>query len=235
MIEMLYFVINNSVSRGVGRTHRLYNWKELQQMYLHNIPAYVYFVRHVPSGKFYYGARYKHIEKNVQPEDDLWKKYFTSSKKVKKLRETSNDSDFECKIVFCTFDLKECFVFEQNIIKKHIKDPLCLNMRYFDTEKSERVFSVFGCTLSTKGISKSEQTKEKMRKPKSETHRKKISEAQKLNGGNGPVQHTEESKNKIRESMRLLPRTNKTCPHCGKIGGFLSMSRWHFQNCKEKK
>jgi hypothetical protein len=27
----------------------------------------------------------------------------------------------------------------------------------------------------------------------------------------------------------------KTCPHCGKIGGGRIMKRWHFDNCKEKK
>lgn len=26
-----------------------------------------------------------------------------------------------------------------------------------------------------------------------------------------------------------------TCPHCGKIGGGGTMSRWHFDNCKERK
>lgn len=227
--------LNTVADRDVGSIHRLYNCEELQQMYLHAIPAYVYYIRHIPTGKFYYGSRYKHVEKNIQPEDDLWKKYFTSSKKVKELRETSNDFDFEHKIIFRSFDTDECFVFEQNIIKEHINNPLCLNMRYFDTQKSKRVFSVVGCTLSTKGTSKSDQTKEKMRKPKSDSHRKNISEAQKHNGGNGPKQHTKESKHKIRESMRLLSRPDKVCPHCGKTGGFLSMSRWHFKNCREKK
>ena len=110
----------------------------------------------------------------------------------------------------------------------------CLNSRYFDVEKSERIFSVFGKTLSTKGKPKSEITKERMRKPKSEEHRKKISETQRANGGNGPANHTAESKNKIRESLKANPRPNKICPHCNKEGGFLSMSRWHFNNCKEK-
>jgi hypothetical protein len=73
-----------------------------------------------------------------------------------------------------------------------------------------------------------------MRKPKSLEHRRKISETQKANGGNGPLKHTEESKNKIRNSLKKKPRPNKICPYCKKEGGFLSMSRWHFDNCKEK-
>ena len=59
-------VINNSVGRDVGTIHRLYNWKELQRMYLYEIPAYVYIIRHLPSGQFYFGSRYKHINDNVQ-------------------------------------------------------------------------------------------------------------------------------------------------------------------------
>lgn len=68
-------------------------------------------------------------------------------------------------------------------------------------------------------------TKQKMRKPKTEQHRMAISEAQKRNGSNGPKKHSEKSKNKTRETMKLLPRPNKTCPFCKKQGGFLSMSR----------
>jgi hypothetical protein len=87
---------------------------------------------------------------------------------------------------------------------------------------------------TAKGRPKSEETKAKMRKPKSVEHRANISKAQKANGGNGPANHKEESKNKTRVTMKLRPRANKVCPHCNKEGGFLSMSRWHFDNCKEK-
>jgi hypothetical protein len=227
-------LINTGANRDTGNIHWLYNCEELQQMYLQDIPFYVYFIKHTPTGKFYYGARYKHIEKNLFPKDDFWKEYFTSSKKIKELREEFGDNSFEYKIIFESFDSKEIFNFEQTIIRENINDPLCLNMRYFDIEKSNRIFSVFGKTLSTKGKSKSEVTKQKMRKPKSLLHKQNISKAQQLNGGNGPERHTEESKNKIRETMKLQPRPNKICPYCKKEGGFLSMSRWHFNNCKEK-
>ncbi len=203
-------------------------------MYLHFIPAYVYFVKHIPTGKFYYGARYKHVDKNMQPEDDLWKKYFTSSKTIKELIKLTGYDNFEYKIIFKSFDSTECFNFEQNIIKKHINDPLCLNMRYFDIYKSVRIFSTFGKTLTSKGKTKSESTRQKMKKSKSSEHRKNISEAQKNNGGNGPKNHTAETKDKIRKSMQKRPRPNKVCPHCGSIGGFLSMSRWHFDKCRSK-
>lgn len=199
------------------------------------IPAYVYFVTHIPSGKFYYGARYKHVANKRLPEDDLWKYYFTSSKKIKHLRKLDGNESFEYQIIFTSSDFDECFRYEQEIIKENINNPLCLNARYFDIEKSEKVFGVFGKTLSTKGKPKSYITRQRMRKPKSLEHRQNISRSQLSNGGNGPDKHTEETKNKIRETLRLKPRPKKVCPHCGKEGGFIAMSRWHFDNCREKK
>lgn len=203
-------------------------------MYLHTIPAYVYYIRHKLTGKFYYGARYKHIRKNIIPEDDLWKIYFTSSKRVFELRKEYGNDSFEYSIIFKSFDTDECFKFEQTIIKENISNDLCLNSRYFDVEKSKTVFSTFGKTLSTKGKPKSEETKIKMKKPKSASHKQKISESQKKNGGNGPIAHSQETKNKIRESLKKNPRPNKICPHCNKEGGSIAMDRWHFNKCKEK-
>jgi len=199
------------------------------------IPAYVYYIKHIPSGKFYYGSRYNHIKKNLLPDQDLWKNYFSSSKEIKKLRNEYGDQTFEYKIIFADADTSKCFDYEQELIKEHINNPLCINKRYFDTAKGTRVFSTFGKTLSSKGKSKSEQTKQGMRKPKSAQHKENISKAQIANGGNGPSKHTEESKNKIRETMKSKPlRPTKICPHCNKSGGYIAMARWHFDNCKEK-
>jgi hypothetical protein len=32
-----------------------------------------------------------------------------------------------------------------------------------------------------------------------------------------------------------IPQEKIICPHCHKVGGISSMSRWHFENCKHKK
>lgn len=92
-----------------------------------NIPAYVYYVKHIPSGKFYYGSRYKNMHKNILPCDDFWINYFTSSKKIKELRKNYRDDCFERAIIFTSLDPKECFKYEQIIIKENINNPLCLN------------------------------------------------------------------------------------------------------------
>ena len=199
------------------------------------IPAYVYSVTHLPTGKFYYGSRYRHIEKNLHPKQDFWKTYFTSSKEIQSLREETGNESFEYKIIYTNTDAQVCFEHEQKLIKQHIDNPLCVNKRYFDSVKGTRVYCTYGKTLSTRGQLKSETTKQRMSKPKSAEHCANISKAQRLNGGNGPASHTEESKNKTRETMKLKPpRPNKTCPHCNKIGGAIAMARWHFNNCKEK-
>lgn len=198
------------------------------------IPAYVYYIEHIFSGKFYYGSRYKHIVKNRLPEEDFLIYYFTSSKELQTMIKTEGIKSFISKIIYKDLNYEQCYRKEQDLIKEHKNNPLCLNKRFFDYTKHKIIFSNFGKTLSTKGIPKSEETKQKMRKPKSESHRRNISIAQKLNGGNGPKYHKEESKQKTRETMKLLPRPNKTCTYCGKVGGFISMSRWHFENCREK-
>lgn len=51
-------------------------------------------------------------------------------------------------------------------------------------------------------------------KPKSEEHKKKLSEASKKRWANTPI---------------------VTCPYCGKEGKGSAMNRWHFDNCKHKK
>jgi len=44
------------------------------------------------------------------------------------------------------------------------------------------------------------------------------------------VPKSEEHKKKISESHKMQVE----CPHCGKKGGKRIMHRWHFKNCKHK-
>lgn len=74
--------------------------------------------------------------------------------------------------------------------------------------------------VAHKGKILTEETKQKMRKPKSEAHRMKIktrifSETHKMN---------------MKKAKPIL-----TCPHCSaQGGGHALMYRWHFDNCKRK-
>lgn len=75
---------------------------------------YTYRITHLPSGKHYYGARYA---KNCHP-DDLWVKYFTSSKTVKKLIEQDGKDAFfvEVRKVFETPE--ECVAWEVEVLRR---------------------------------------------------------------------------------------------------------------------
>lgn len=91
-------------------------------------------------------------------------------------------------------------------------------------------------SLLTIGILKSEKTKQKMRKPKSDSHKQNISKAQLTNGGNGPSKHKPDSKLKIKKwtDENTAFRIKITCPHCNKVGGKGPMVRFHFEKCKHK-
>lgn len=105
--------------------------------------------------------------------------------------------------------------------------------------------------------------KEILTSPKSEEHKRKISEAHKgkpkpwligsRNGaGNAGKPKSEEHKRKISESHKGKKRDEfseewkqalknakakepkRTCPHCGLEGKGANMTRYHFDNCKRK-
>jgi hypothetical protein len=54
------------------------------------LPPYTYLIK-CPNGTQYYGVRFAN---KVPPEEDLWIRYFTSSKIIKELREQYDDSQF---------------------------------------------------------------------------------------------------------------------------------------------
>jgi hypothetical protein len=68
------------------------------------------------------------------------------------------------------------------------------------------------------GRKRSEETKVKMRKPKSEEAK-------------ANMRKSEETKAKMSDTQKGIPKPQVTCPHCGKTGGENVMKRWHFNNC----
>ena len=88
-----------------------------------------------------------------------------------------------------------------------------------------------------RGYTYSEESKQKMRKPKSEEHKQKLRKPR-----------SEESKQKMRkpkseehkQNMRKPkgkqqnPAPKIECPHCGLVGGTSAMKHYHFDNCKKK-
>jgi uncharacterized protein YeaO (DUF488 family) len=133
---------------------------------------YIYRVENLVTGQFYYGARY--IEKTT-PELDLWLKYFTSSKDVKKLIKEYGVQSFTNLILETHADADICYQKEQDFIKEYIDNPLCLNKQY--TMCGKKIFLCKGHTNETKekmsiankgkpawnkGISPSDNTRQKI-------------------------------------------------------------------------
>lgn len=94
---------------------------------------------------------------------------------------------------------------------------------------------------TTVGVKKTALTKAKMRKPKSEIHRKNISKSKtgKLNPMYGTISptrdipHSDKSKLLISEQTKAKT-TFPPCPHCGKSTNKGNALRWHYGNCKFK-
>ena len=75
---------------------------------------FTYLIKQIPTNKYYYGVRFK---KNCNP-NDLWTKYFTSSKKVKSLIKKYGKKSFifEIRKVFKT--AQEAIKWESKVLKR---------------------------------------------------------------------------------------------------------------------
>lgn len=133
---------------------------------------YTYLIKHRPTGKVYYGFR---SANKLDPHEDLWKHYFTSSPGVQQLiEETGVDSfDVEIRRIFETKE--QASAWETRVLRrcKVLEDDRWLNQNIagyiVPTEESRKKISDFH-----KGKAKSEEHRQKMRvaqkgKPKKST------------------------------------------------------------------
>ena len=104
-------------------------------------------------------------------------------------------------------------------------------------------------TLEKMRKPKSESSKVKMRKPKSEEHVQNWKDSR-ANGAGWVCPDSKKEKQKLEmvgegnpmfgkthsdSTRKKITEANKvkvTCPHCGKVGGIAIMKRWHYDNCK---
>jgi len=126
---------------------------------------YTYLIKHRPTGKVYYGFR---CANKVEPHNDLWKHYFTSSLGVQKLIEETGVDSFDAEIRK-TFDTKEAAVaWETRVLHrcKVLHDDRWLNR------------NVAGYIVPTEESNKKISNYHKDR-PKTDEHKKNLSESQK--------------------------------------------------------
>lgn len=161
---------------------------------------YTYLIRHRPTNRVYYGMR---TANKVEPEQDLWQHYFTSSPKVQQLiEETGRDSfDVEVRQVFETRE--QAVAWEIKVLRRCgvLEDDRWINQNVagyiVPTEESRRKISDFH-----RGKSKSEDHKQNLSQSQKGSSRPWA--AQNLpkdtkgkNNGMFGKKHSEETKAKI--------------------------------------
>lgn len=166
---------------------------------------YTYLIGWSKHNKWYYGSR---TAKNCSP-DDLWVSYFTSSKYVKEFREKHGEPDvIIVRKIFIT--IQECLDWERKVLIKTNapKDEKWLNVSLGDG------------LLKNVGKPRLESTKKKVsesktgvkRKPFSEEHRRRLSEA--LKGKKKSDEHRTKLKEKCLIGVEAARKANlgKTRP-----------------------
>jgi len=198
---------------------------------------YTYKLIFKPTGQYYYGVRYA---KGCHP-NDLWDKYFTSSKHIHKLIKEYGLNSFTTKITKTFSSKKEAIEHEHSILIRVKADK---NGKFINKTNSKALFSNEGLILihhpETKlqsyhdsslpipnnwkiGVSKDLSKKfSKIRKGKPAHNKGKKTKS------TGPC--TEERKFSISESRKLTPKL--TCEHCGKQCDGGNFKRFHGCNCK---
>ena len=216
--------------------------------------SFVYKWIHLPTGKWYIGSR---TAKGCHPEDG----YISSSQLIKPLIK-QNPTEWKREIIK-TGSPEEMIKLETTLLEsldaKH--NPMSFNQHNGDgkftrtgvkvsedtrkkqSESIKKVHPNRGKPSPNRGKIASEETRKKQsesklgkkRKSFTEQTRDKIRQA-KLGSNNPSYGKTpsEETKEKLRQANQGKKETF-TCSHCGKVGSGGSMTRWHFDNCKEKK
>jgi len=153
--------------------------------------------------------------------------------------------------VFDYCDVEDLYAYEQILLDLHVGEDYCYNTaedakapmrgrKHTEASRAKISEAQKGEKNHMWGKTLSEEHKAKLRLPKSEETKQKISESMK-----GKTQ-SEETKRKISEAhmgktlseahkqkMRK-PKRKVTCTHCNKVGGISTMKRYHFDNCKHR-
>jgi hypothetical protein len=107
------------------------------------IPFYVYKVTCLETQEYYWGSRTANRKRRLMPSQDLWIKYYSSSKLLKQLIQVYGKERFKAEIIQEMWDADEAFWLEQEFIKSSINDPKCLNKYYIDRATSKKAFSSY--------------------------------------------------------------------------------------------
>ena len=192
---------------------------------------YIYQITNTVNGKIYIGKTTKTIEERFRRHA-----YNANAKSQTHLHRAIRKYGTEA---FTITELESGFNSEDDLNEAEIRYISELSPHYNMTAGGDGTSGFNHYSETRKKISDahmgkklSEQTKRKLseafkgRKLSEET-KIKISDASKRR------KHSAESKRKMSEMARR--RGVKTCPYCQKTGGAHAMTRYHFDNCKQKR
>jgi hypothetical protein len=123
--------------------------------------SYTYLIKYRPTGQVYYGVR---SANKVDPTEDLWNKYYTSSPKVQKLIEETGKESFDVEIRRVFENKEQATAWETKVLRrcKVLHDSRWINQNIagyiIPTEESNKKISDYH-----KGKPKTVEHKEKLR------------------------------------------------------------------------
>lgn len=217
-------------------------------------PTYLYIKTHNDTGLKYFGKSVKTTVEEVE-------KYKGSGIKwANHLREFGNnvtteiygyyEYKHECKSAARKFSIDNNIVesneWANDIIENGLNGgPLCGDKNgMYGKKHSEE--SAYKCGNAFRGKERPEHAElmkgenNPMYGKSNHTHGLKRRAAEVLNGNTYEEIFGEEYAKELKEKLSLAQKgkkhnlKEKTCPHCGKIGKGPNMTRYHFENCKDK-
>jgi hypothetical protein len=147
---------------------------------------YTYLIKHRPTGQVYYGVR---SANKVNPHEDLWNDYYTSSPRVQRLIEETGKESFDVEIRRVFETKEQAVAWETKVLRrcKVLHDPKWINQNVsgyiIPTEESNKKISDFHKD-----------------KPKTDDHKRNLSLSQK----GKPKKSTAYQSKEYRENMSKL-------------------------------
>jgi Putative endonuclease segE, GIY-YIG domain/NUMOD3 motif len=125
---------------------------------------FTYLVKHIPTNKYYYGVKFK---KGCHP-NDLWTKYFTSSKKVKGLIKKYGKKSFQFEIRKTFKTQKQAREWEHKVLRRlkviyrddflNLSDSLHIDPKIISKSKMGNKNPMYGKKMSKKHKQKIKNT-----------------------------------------------------------------------------
>lgn len=199
-----------------------------------NSTPYTYLLKHIPTGKVYYGCRFA---KKCSP-DDFWKSYFTSSKYVKELISKYGKESFVFEIRKTFSNVDTCRLWESKVLKRlnvlnrqDIFINKTDNISISPECSSKAIKGKFGKDCPAFGRKRPDVALRNKQNSGEKHYLKNNGEKSFFYGKKGALHPNYGKKNDIAsEIMKQI----LTCPHCNKTISFGNAKRWHFNNCKNK-